>query len=187
MQDRPFPFGRAHGSIAGVTEPEFATLVTRHRTELHRHCARLLGSPADAEDALQETLLRAWRSRLKVRVAPRAWLYRIATHACFDLAARRRPATEIDGAPEPAAPHDEQPDALAIANETVELALLSAAAHLPRRQCACLVMRDVLRWSAEDTAAALEISVAAGNSTLQRARAGLRAQLAADRLQWSCP
>ena len=187
MQDRPFPFPAARASIAAVTEPEFGPLVTRHRAELHRHCARLLGSPLDAEDALQDTLLRAWRSRRKVRSAQRAWLYRIATHACYDLAARRRPVAELEGSREPAASSDEQPDAVAIAKETVELALLTAAQHLPQRQCACLVMRDVLRWTAEETATALAISVPASNSALQRARAGLRTHLAADRLEWACP
>jgi RNA polymerase sigma-70 factor, ECF subfamily len=87
--------------------------------------------------------------------------------------------------PEAIAPSEQQPDAVVIAGETVELALLTAVRHLPARQHACLVMRDVLRWSATDTASTLSLSVAAANSAVQRARGGLRAHLAADRLDWA--
>jgi RNA polymerase sigma factor (sigma-70 family) len=191
MQHRPFPFATALASIVAVTtEPAFATLLERHRAELHGHCLRLLRSPADAEDALQETLLRAWRSRRTLSSgAARPWLYRIATNACFDLRARRGPQLvslddELAGE-EPAGPPDERPEAIVIAEETVELALRAAVRTLPPRQHAALVMRDVLSLSARETANALGTSVAASNSALQRARSGLRARLAADRLEWA--
>jgi RNA polymerase sigma-70 factor (ECF subfamily) len=169
------------------TESEFTQAVARHRSELHRHCARLLGSQ-DAEDALQETLLRAWRARRTCTAAsPRGWLYAIATNACYDLIARRSPTSlpfEEDHAPE--APPEQQPDATAVDRETVELAVLTAIQHLPPLQQASFVMRDVLSWSAQDTASALETSLPATNSALQRARRGLRTRLAPGRLHWSC-
>jgi RNA polymerase sigma factor (sigma-70 family) len=153
----------------------FTTLVHRHSGELHRHCTRMLRSPVDAEDALQDTLLRAWRSRRTLASSsPRGWLYRIATNACIDLIARR--PTLVDGTParEPVAPPEQQPDAVLVARETLVLALQ----HLPPRQHVCFVLRDVLDWSAGDTASALSISVPAANSALQRARRRLRTQLA---------
>jgi RNA polymerase sigma factor (sigma-70 family) len=189
MQDRPFPFAASDASMAAVlTAPDehaFAVIVESHRDELDRHCARLLRSPADAEDALQETFLRAWRSLHTCRSSPRPWLYRIATNVCFDLlTARRKAPVAVEHVPEAPAPREQQPDAVAIAGETVELALLTAVRYLPAQQHACLVMRDVLRWSAQDTATALSVSVAAANSSVQRARGGLREHLAADRLDW---
>src|SRR5689334_7127586 len=113
MQDRPFPFTRSPASMRAVsTDQAFTTAVERHRDELHRHCARMLGSRADGEDALQETLLRAWRSRRTLAAGPnRAWLYQIATNACFDMLARRGQATaSLDAAPEPASPPEQRPD-----------------------------------------------------------------------------
>jgi RNA polymerase sigma-70 factor (ECF subfamily) len=189
MQHRPFPFTGALASIVGVsTEPVFAALLERHRAELLGYCTRLLGSPADAEDALQDTLLRAWRSRHTLASdAVRPWLYRIATNACFDLAGRRGPRLAgLDelADDEPAAPAHERPDAIVIAQETVELAL-RAAEKLPPRQHSALVMRDVLSLSARETAAALGLSVPATNSALQRARSGLRSRLTANRLEWA--
>src|SRR5215217_6849404 len=126
MQHRPFPFAVLRASIGAVTEGEFGTAVTRHRAELHRHCARMLRSRVDADDALQETFLRAWRSRGTCRTheAARAWLYRIATNVCIDALAERRPVL-VDRPPEQAAPAHEQPDAVTLARETVELALLT--------------------------------------------------------------
>jgi len=208
MQRRSFPFGAPRGSIVGVSslptvtstpgadERAFAAAVERHRTELHRHCARLLRSGPDAEDALQETLLRAWRSRHTLASdSPRAWLYRIATNACHDVLRRRDPALASfddetafgDGGPlEAAAPADERPDAIVVGRESLELALLTAVQELPPRQHASLVMRDVLDWPAEDTATALSTSVAATNSALQRARHGLRRRLANGRVEWAC-
>jgi RNA polymerase sigma-70 factor (ECF subfamily) len=193
LPDRPFHFARAGASIAAMLsaaiadEFAFAAAVQRHRPELHRHCLRLLRSPADAEDALQETLLRAWRSRRTLASgAPRAWLYRIATNACLDLVARREPTYELPEDGEPEAPSEQRPDAQLVARETLELALLAAIQELPERQHASLVLRDVLDCSARDTAATLSTSVAATNSALQRSRDALRERLAADRLEWSC-
>ena len=166
-----------------MTEPDFATAVARHRRELHRHCARLVG-PADADDALQDTLLRAWRARDSRRAALRPWLYRIATNVCHDVHGRQvanANATLDEGA---AAPRELQPEAQVIAKETVELALLTALRRLPARQHSSLLLRDVLSCSTHETAGALELSVAATNSALQRGRAGLRARLGPERLDW---
>ena len=191
MHDRSFPFRPSVASIAGVlTEPAFAAVVARHRAELHRHCVRVLGSPTEAEDAVQETFLRAWRSLQTYcdGTSMRAWLHRIATNACFDLLGKRRPAAPFEGEPdrEPVAPCEHQPDAVVIAKETVELALLTAIRHLPARQHSSLVMRDVLRLTADETATALSTTVPATNSALQRARGGLRTHLAPRRLDWAC-
>ena len=167
-------------------EPAFAAAVQRHSPELRRHCVRMLRSPVDADDALQETLLRAWRSRrTQSSGATRAWLYRIATNACLDLAARREPASALPRDDEPEAPFEQRPDARIVERETVELALLTAIEHLPPGQQTALVMRDVLSWSASDTATAMATSVPASNSALQRARSGLRARLAPGRLDWN--
>jgi RNA polymerase sigma-70 factor, ECF subfamily len=192
----------------------FTALVDRHRRELHVHCYRILGSFEDAEDLVQETFLRAWRNResFQGRSTFRAWLYRIATNACLDaLAHRQRHAPPPWSAPtapamtsapvpdpeiawlqpypdrllEPAAPGDAEPDALLVARETIELAFLVAIQHLPPRQRAVLILRDVLGWSARDTASLLEASVGAANSALQRARATMRQQLPPRRLDWA--
>jgi RNA polymerase sigma-70 factor (ECF subfamily) len=209
MQHRPFPFATPIASIAGVStdptvtqplgadEQAFTAAVQRHRDELHRHCVRMVGAQADGEDALQETLLRAWRSRRTLASgSPRAWLYRIATNACFDVLARRdatlaslddETALARHASPEPTAPPEQRPDATLLARETLELALLTAIQHLPPRQHAAFVMRDVLNWSANDTATALSTSVPATNSALQRARGCLRARLSPGRLEWTRP
>jgi RNA polymerase sigma factor (sigma-70 family) len=192
LPDRPFHFARGAASIAAMPidaiadEPAFSAAVHRHGPELRRHCARMLRSPADAEDALQETLLRAWRSRRSLASgATRAWLYRIATNTCLDLVARREPALALlDHDSE--APHDERPEERILARETVELALLTAIQQLPERQHASLVLRDVLDYSARDAASTLETSVPAVNSALQRSRGTLRERLAGDRLEWVC-
>jgi len=191
MPHRPFPFARTLASIPAVPtfsvdDEAFAAAIARHRPELQRHCARLLRSGADAEDALQDALLKAWRSRRTLASScPRAWLYRIATNACLDVLARRAEvAAELDE--EAAAPSEERPDARVLSRETVELALLTAIQQLPPRQHACFVMRDLLRWTADESACALATSVAATNSALQRARRGLRTRLAADPLEWQC-
>jgi RNA polymerase sigma-70 factor (ECF subfamily) len=163
------------------------------------HCYRMLGSFADAEDMVQETLLRAWRRRetFAGRSTFRAWLYRIATNACLDHLERhpRRPsggAGEVtwlqpfpDRLLEQAAPPDAEPDAAVVARETIELAFLVAVQHLPPRQRAVLMLRDVLGWSAAESAAVLEASVASVNSALQRARATLREHLPRQRSEWS--
>ena len=147
---------------------------------------------ADAEDALQETLLRAWRARrTQTSDCPRAWLYRIATNVCFDTLARRD-ATLVwlddpdQRAAEACAPPEQRPDATLIARETVELALLTALQQLPPLQQSAWILRDVLSCSAKETATALATSLPATNSALQRARTGLRARLAPGRLQWAC-
>jgi RNA polymerase sigma-70 factor (ECF subfamily) len=113
----------------------------------------------------------------------RPWLYRIATNVCCDVLAGRRANTALDD--EAAAPRDQQPDAVVIAQETVELALLTALRRLPARQHASLVARDLLRCSADETASAMSLSVAATNSALQRARQSLRAHLGLERLDWA--
>jgi RNA polymerase sigma-70 factor (ECF subfamily) len=187
-------------STAPATETEFARLIEPHRRELHVHCYRMLGSFEDAEDLVQETFLRAWRSRSTFQGGPylRAWLYRIATNACLDSlrrSARRAPAGAGSYAELPwlqpypdllldeIAPSEEQPDAVVVARETIELAYLAVIQLLPPRQRAVLILRDVLSWSASETAQALQMSVAAANSALQRARATLAEQPADRRLE----
>src|SRR3954447_17124126 len=119
MHHRPFPFARRRDSIAGMPTEEQALVaaIARHRPELERHCARLLRSGADAEDALQDALLRAWRSRRTlVSTSPRAWLYRIATNACLDVMARREPApAPLDEESE--GPCEERPETMVLARE----------------------------------------------------------------------
>jgi RNA polymerase sigma factor (sigma-70 family) len=181
MQDRSFPFPAREATIAAVTEAAFATAVAHHRRALHRHCVRLVG-PSDADDAVQDTLLRAWRARHTNRASLRPWLYRIATNVCWDRLARRDANVTLDD--QAAAPAALQPDHVVLAKETVELTLLTALRRLPERQQASLLMRDVLRCSAGETATAMSLSVAASNSALQRAREGLRAQLGSCRLDW---
>jgi RNA polymerase sigma-70 factor (ECF subfamily) len=160
----------------------------------------MLGSFSDAEDLVQETFLRAWRRRETYagRATLRAWLYRIATNACLDHLQRhpRQAQLRPDGNPGEVAwlqpcpeqllvPADDEPDAVVVARETIELAFLVAVQHLPPGQRAILILRDVLGWPASETAALLEISVAAANSSLQRARVTLRAALPPERTEWA--
>lgn len=168
-------------------EAAFAALAERHRRELHVHCYRMLGSFQEAEDAVQETFLRAWSHRASVELGPglRPWLYRIATNACLDaLRRRKRRGVEVhspadlpwlqpypDRLLDEVAPRGEEPEAVIVARETIELAYIALIQLLPPRQRAVLVLRDVLGWPASDVAAMLEISVPAANSALQRARA----------------
>jgi RNA polymerase sigma-70 factor (ECF subfamily) len=190
----------------------FERLAEPHRRELTVHCYRMLGSIEDAEDAVQETYLRAW-ARLDSfagRASFRAWLYGIATHACLDMLRRRKSRvwpTDLTGPAEPgsepaapaelswlqpfpdtllavAAPAKAEPEVAAVARETIELAFLAAIQRLPARQRAVLILRDVLDWSAKETAATLETSVAAVNSALQRAHAGLAEHVPPDRDEW---
>lgn len=198
-------------AAVGGDEAAFSTLVSRYTRELHVHCYRMLGSFQDAEDVVQETLLRAWsrRSTFEGRGSFRAWLYGIATHACLDaLEARgRRPrpvdatATDSAGAllesaevlwlqPYPdrlldGALSSDGPDESVVARETIELAFLVAIQLLPPRQRAVLILRDVLGWPAKDAAALLETSVASANSALQRARATFKKHLPARRAEWT--
>jgi RNA polymerase sigma-70 factor (ECF subfamily) len=162
---------------------DFAALAESHRRELHIHCYRMLGSFDEAEDLVQETLLRAWRRRdsLEREEWLRAWLYKIATNACLDhiKAKGRRPATvESPGDLPWLQPY---PDRLleeeVIARETIELTFLAVIQLLPPRQRAVLIMRDVLEWPAEQVADQLDLTVAAVNSALQRARATVRDRL----------
>jgi RNA polymerase sigma-70 factor, ECF subfamily len=179
-----------------AAKPEFAEL-EQHRRELTAHCYRMLGSPFEAEDAVQETLLRAWRSldRFEGRSALRSWLYRIATNVCLDmLEGRERRARPMDLGPagEPVAENlrtlpevtwiQPVPDSLvadpadAVASrDTIRLAFVAALQHLPPRQRAVLILCEVLRWKASEVAELLDTSVASVNSALQRARATLEA------------
>src|SRR5438132_8593054 len=166
----------------------------------------MLGSFDEAEDLVQETLLRAWRGRagFEGRSMVRTWLYRIATNACLDLLERRGGrllSLDSSQAEEPNAvkwlqPYpdrlldqivssDAEPDALAIARETIELAYLAAIQCLPPRQRAILILRDALGLSAKETAPLLDDSVAAVNSALHRARSLMRSRLPKQRLEWS--
>jgi RNA polymerase sigma-70 factor (TIGR02960 family) len=179
------------------TEAEFAELSERHRRELHVHCYRMLGSFEEAEDLVQETLLRAWRRREDLERDEwfRAWLYKIATNACLDAiksSGRRVPSLGSfrdvpwlqpypDRLLAEVAPADEEPDAAVVGRETIELTFLAVIQLLPPRQRAVLILRDVLDWPASDVAELLELGVAAVNSALQRARATLRQHLPADR------
>lgn len=184
---------------------DFSVAAERHRGELRVHCYRMLGSLDDAEDLVQETFLRAWREldRFEGRSTLRAWLYRIATNACLDaLRGRARrvlpdalepasdprearpPRTDVDWLQpfpdrllEPVAPSETEPEAVLVARETIELAFLAAIQRLPPRQRAVLILRDVLGWTAKETAAQLDGSVASVNSALQRARATLKVEL----------
>lgn len=185
--------------LGEVDEPAFVKLTQRHRRELHVHCYRMLGSFEDAEDTVQETFLRAWRRRetFEGRSTIRAWLYRIATNACLDLLAKRRPDPATGGEvpwlqPYPDRLLDElpagsadEPEAVALARETIELAYLVAVQHLAPRPRAVLILRDVLGWPAKDVAELLGDSVNSVNSALQRARAGLRGHLPAERQDWT--
>ena len=177
------------GARVSADAATFDALADRHRRELHIHCYRMLGSFDEAEDAVQETFLRAWRSREKAEPGPglRAWLYRIATNVSLD-ALRRRKRRDVDVRtpadlpflqPYPdrlldeVAPREDEPDALLVERETIELAYIALIQLLPPRQRAVLLMREVLGWSAAETATLLETSVASVNSALQRARATL--------------
>jgi RNA polymerase sigma-70 factor (TIGR02960 family) len=181
---------RVHEHMSG--EPEFAASIDSHRRELHVHCYRMLGNFEEAEDAVQETFLRAWRSRGSFDGGQlRAWLYRIATNTCLDAlrrSSRRLPQlssfAEVpwlqpypDLLLDEVAPSEEQPDAVVVARETIELTYIALIQLLPPRQRAVLILRDVLDWSAAETASILELSVPAANSALQRARATLRDRL----------
>lgn len=172
-----------------------------HRIDLTGYCYRMLGSGNEAEDAVQETLVRAWRGadRLQARAALRSWLYKIATNVCVDmLQGPQRRARPMDlASPETAdallgdglaeytwvqpvldsrvlSDHGD-PAELAAARETIRLAFVAALQHLPPRQRAVLILREVLRWQASEVAELLDTSVASVNSALQRARATLEA------------
>ena len=190
---------------ANDDQDAFRRLVEPHRGVLYAHCYRMLGSPQDAEDALQETLLRAWRGLPGFRAgAPiRPWLYRIATNVCLDARAKR-PKRQLVLAGRPAAGPDERPDAPLVEDiwlepfpdglhdlgdaatepgaryeqrESLELAFVAALQHLPPRQSAVLLLRDVLGFSAREVAESLQTTTASVNSALQRARSTLEQRL----------
>lgn len=156
----------------------FAAFVAAHRSELHRHCQRILRSPERAEDALQEALLRAWRARAGFagNATLRTWLRRIATNACFDELRRSRcVVVTLDGnhhdRPDPAASLEAELEA----KEALQRAMLAVMALLPPRQRAVLVLRGVLGYPAVETAHLLGTTAPAVNSALQRARAAMQA------------
>jgi RNA polymerase sigma-70 factor, ECF subfamily len=172
----------AAGLSPSLSNRRFESQLEQHRARLTGYCGRMLGSRLDAEDAVQETLLRAWRSadQFEGRAALGSWLYRIATNVCVDmLNAKARQPLPIEPGLAPTSPTpvnaDDDPAELAIRRETVRLALVAMLQTLPPRQRAVLLLRDVLRWRASEVAELLESSVAAVNSALQRARATLEA------------
>jgi RNA polymerase sigma-70 factor (ECF subfamily) len=173
----------------------FDHIARRYERELRVHCYRMTGSFDDAEDLVQETLMRAWNKRdtYEGRAGVRAWLYRIATNACIDAARARaaRHAAKEEGAGPPysrfpwmqpypdalldaAVSEDMRPDARLVSRDTIELAFLAAVQSLPPKQRAVLILRDVLDFSASETAKILDDTTAAVNGALQRARATLR-------------
>ena len=163
----------------------------QHRAELRAYCYRMLGSPFEAEDAVQETFIRAWRGfeRFEGRSALRSWLYRIATNVCLDmLSSKERRARPMDLGParEPVLENLSTPEVpwiepipdpadVAVERDTIRLAFIAALQHLPPRQRAALVLCEVLRWQATEVAELLDTSVASVNSALQRARTTLEA------------
>jgi RNA polymerase sigma-70 factor (ECF subfamily) len=185
-------------------EAAFSRLAESYRRELQVHCYRILGSYEDSEDAVQETFLRAWRRRstYEGRAPFRAWLYRIATNASLDTIERRpeRKLSQAAGAGNPAEvvwlqPYPDHllddivddeagPDAAVVAKETIELAFMVAIQHLPPKQRATLILRDVLGWSAKETADLLDASLASVNGALARARATMKEHLPANRVEW---
>jgi RNA polymerase sigma-70 factor (ECF subfamily) len=190
-------------STATGLDDDFDALTRPYRRELLAHCYRMLGSAHDAEDLLQETLLRAWRAADRydaARASVRTWLYRIATNACLTaLETRRRrplPAGLVGPSDDPDAPLvvdatvpwlepfpdriGSEPAAAALRRESLRLAFVAALQTLSARQRAVLILREVLQWPAADVAECLEISVAAVNSGLQRARAAIRASATAE-------
>jgi RNA polymerase sigma-70 factor, ECF subfamily len=209
--DRPYspgmrePDATSSDELGAIDEPGFQALVDPCRRELHVHCYRMLGSWQDAEDLVQETLLRAWRARegFQGRSSVRAWLYRIATNACLDAlkaSTRRVSPSDLFAPASPLAPvlaaedlpwlepypdraldlmveDGADPSAQLLARETIELAFMAAIQHLAPRQRAVLILRDVLNWTAPEVADLLHTTVASVTSLLQRARATIREQL----------
>jgi RNA polymerase sigma-70 factor (ECF subfamily) len=185
------------GETAVSTATDLGEL-EQYRSQLTSYCYRMLGSPFDAEDAVQDALVRAWRSRdrFEGRAAVRSWLYRIATNVCIDMIKSRqrrirpmalgpaqepveenlhvRPeATWLEPIPIQLVAPDPDPADVAVEKESIRLALVAALQHLPARQRAVLILREVLRWEATEVAQLLDTTVQSVNSALQRARATL--------------
>lgn len=204
----------AVAAARGGDRDAFAELCERYRRQLHVHCYRMLGSVDDADDVVQETYLKAWQARgsFEGRSLFRTWLYRIATNASLDVAARRPrrvmppdvqpPERDLTGGFPPsvdlpwlqpypdhlldvAAPAHEEPAVIVESRETIELAYLAAIQHLPARQRAALILRDAMSWSAREIAELLDLSVPAVNSLLQRARATMRTRLPERPSEWT--
>jgi RNA polymerase sigma-70 factor (ECF subfamily) len=192
MQDAPSTVRPSTGELEARLE--------EHRVELNAYCYRMLGSPFEAEDAVQETFIRAWRSygTFEGRAALRSWLYRIATNVCLDMLSGRErrarpmdmgPAREpvesnlnvlpevtwIEPVPDARVAAEGDPAEVAVARETIRLAFVAALQHLPPRLRAVLILCEVLRWKASEVAELLDTTVASVNSALQRARATLEA------------
>ena len=186
--------------VATPAATELELQLEQHRGELTAYCYRMLASPFEAEDAVQETMLRAWRgfSQFEGRSALRSWLYRIATNVCLDMLngreRRARPmdlgpsrepvesslnalpeVTWVEPIPDSRIAAGGDPAAVTETRETIRLAFVAALQHLPPRQRAVLILCEVLRWKASEVAELLETSVASVNSALQRARATLEA------------
>ena len=184
------------GGAVAITQGDLADRLEEYRRELTGYCYRMLGSVFEAEDAVQETMLRAWKGfeRFEGRSALRSWLYRIATNVCLDMIGGRErrarpmdlgPAREpvesnlnmlpevtwIEPVPDGMVGEGADPAEIAVARETIRLAFVAALQHLPPRQRAVLILCEVLRWQASEVAELLETSVASVNSALQRARA----------------
>ncbi|HKA82334.1 MAG TPA: sigma-70 family RNA polymerase sigma factor [Acidimicrobiales bacterium] len=159
-------------AILGPMPDAVACALEPYRRELTGHCRRVLGSAFEAEDAVQETMVRAWRhlDGFEGRSSLRSWLHRIATNVCFDMLRRpqRRACPVADVEPAPA---ESDPAETAASHEAVQLAFAAAVAHMPARQRAVLILRDVLRWRSSEVADLLGTTVASVDSALQRARA----------------
>jgi RNA polymerase sigma-70 factor (ECF subfamily) len=195
--------------MAAVDDATFASECEAYRRVLRAHCYRMTGSFDEAEDLVQETLLRAWRSRagFEGRARLSTWLHRIATNVCLD-ALEAKPARVLpqdvvravspDDEPRATPPlrpelpwlqpypdHALDPETLATSRQSIELAFLAALQHLPVRQRAALLLRDVLGWSAKEVAELLEMTVAAVNSALERAHATIRTLVPTGRGEWT--
>ncbi|MEV6825193.1 RNA polymerase subunit sigma-70 [Amycolatopsis sp. NPDC051102] len=188
-------------AVRSADPARFALLTERHRRDLQLHCYRMLANYEDALDLTQETFLRAWDKRESFRghAALRTWLYRIATNACLDFLGKRNDRTPLPAElpdavsevlylqPYPDRMLPEDPQESVVARETVELAFIVAVQHLPPRQRAVFILRDVLGWPASKAAEALELTVASVTNALQRARVTVRRQLPGRRLDWRSP
>jgi RNA polymerase sigma-70 factor (TIGR02960 family) len=194
-------------SQENASEGTFADLVEPYRREIQAYCYRMLGSYDDAEDLVQDVFLRAWRGKDEFagRASLRTWLYKIATNTCVDFLRRNQrqvqryePVPGFDSGagegpervpwlqpyPDQLLDLDSAPDSAAVSRETLELVFLTAIQHLPPRQRAVLLLRDVLDWSAAEAAEQLDVTVATVNNDLQRARPVLREHLPARRVDW---